>query len=136
VENYRATAEWGARFIAGLRARGLLLQHKFAVSINYPDISAGIPAKKAVWARVGTGVVALHSYVPQADGSYQISLGRCRGLPECEETRRDADAPAVLERNHIAVTPITWDRTYGTRIDGRRELAKVRAYVERHAPLP
>jgi 5'-nucleotidase len=136
VGNYRATAQWGAKFLVGLRSEGLLRQHKFALNVNYPNISEGTPARRAVWASVGAETFAYHSYVRQADGSYRIALVACSGLPDCVETRKDADVPAVMQRHHITVVPINWDRTYGYPIEGKRELAKVKAYVERRAPRP
>lgn len=135
VENYRATAEWGARFVAGLRSNRLLDQHDFALNVNYPNISAGASAKRAVWASVSDGTFAYHSYAKQPDGSYKIGLAACSGLPTCTVTRKDADKTWVLDRGHITVVPINWDRTYGYPTD-KRELAKVKAYVERHAPRP
>jgi len=35
----------------------------------------------------------------------------------------------LIQRGHITVVPITWDRTYGERTDSR-VLAKVRSFVE------
>lgn len=118
-----------------MRSARLLSQHDFALNVNYPNIAEGAKATKAVWASVGTGTVAYHGYLRQADGSYWINLALCSGLPDCVETRRDADVPAVMQRSHITVAPITWDRTYGSKIDGRT-LAKVRSFVEHKAPRP
>ena len=132
--NYRATAEWGARFIAGLRSANLLSQHKFALNVNYPNIAEGATAKKAVWASVGDETYAYHGYVQQANGSYQIALAACSGLPDCTETKRDADV-TWIQRSHITVVPINWDRTYAEQTDGRT-LAKVRSFVENKAPRP
>ncbi len=132
--NYRATAEWGARFLAGLRTARLLDQHDFALNVNYPNVAEGASAKKAVWASVGDQTYAYHGYVAQPDGSYKIALAACSGLPDCTETKRDADV-TWIQRGHITVVPITWDRTYGERTDSRR-LAKVRSFVEHKAPRP
>jgi 5'-nucleotidase len=136
IENYRATAEWGVRFVAGLRAEGLLPQHHFAVSVNYPNIKENGPAKPAVYASVGEGQVARHTYVKQADGSYKIVLVGCQGLPDCVETRKDADAPYVFKDNRITVTPINADRTYGQHIDGAQDLAKLKHFIKHDAPQP
>jgi 5'-nucleotidase len=136
LENYRATAEWGAEFLSALHAKGLLLQHKFAVNVNYPNIADGDPARRARWTSVGTQTYAYHSYIPEADGSFTISLGQCSGVPACEEDRDDSDVEAVIGKNHIAITPLTWDRTYGIKIDGHKELAKLRHFVNHHAPRP
>ncbi|KAA9393632.1 hypothetical protein FCK90_10590 [Kocuria coralli] len=43
-ENYAATSQWAVEFIEGLGSEGLLDQHEFAVSVNYPNISEGTPA--------------------------------------------------------------------------------------------
>ena len=134
LANYRATAEWGAKFIAGLRSARLLSQHDFALNVNYPNVAEGATAKKAVWASVGDQTYAYHGYVPQADGSYKIALSACSGLPDCTETKRDADV-TLLMKGHITVVPINWDRTYGERTDSR-SLAKVRSFVEHKAPRP
>ncbi len=134
LANYRATAEWGARFLAGLRSARLLSQHDFALNVNYPNVAEGAKAKKAVWASVGDQTYAYHGYVPQPDGSYKIALAACSGLPDCTETKRDADV-TLIQRGHITVVPINWDRTYGERTDSRT-LAKVRSFVEHKAPRP
>lgn len=134
VANYRATAEWGTRLIAGLRSARLLDQHEFALNVNYPNVAEGASAKKAVWASVGDETYAYHGYVAQPDGSYKIALSVCSGLPDCRETKKDADV-TLLQRGHITVVPIGWDRTYGEQTDGRT-LAKVRAYVQHKAPRP
>ncbi len=140
VENYRATAEWGARFVAGLRVKGLLLQHKFSVNVNYPNVFDNGRAKPAVMASVGEGQGARHTYTKQPDGSYTIGLVLCEtvvpALPDCVETRRDADLPLVMKQNRITVTAINADRTYGYPVDGKRELAKLKHFVKHHAPRP
>ena len=134
--NYRATAEWGARFLAGLRSEGLLGQSKFALNVNYPNIADGATAKRAVWASISDGTYAFHYYTKQPDGSYTIGLKVCDGIPACEITRKDADKTWAVDRSHITVVPINWDRTYDYPVDGLRELAKVKKYVERNAPRP
>jgi 5'-nucleotidase len=134
LANYRATAEWGTKLIAGLRSARLLDQHDFALNVNYPNVAEGGTAKKAVWASIGDETYAYHGYVAQSDGSYKIALSACSGLPDCTETKRDADVTWLL-KGHITVVPINWDRTYGERTDSRT-LAKVRSYVEHKAPRP
>lgn len=136
VQNYRATAEWGTKLMVGLRKEGLLRQHKFSLNVNYPNITDGTPARRAKWASISDGTFAYHSYVRQADGSYQISLAPCTGLAACIPTRPDADKTLVMDRNHITVTPINWDRTYGHAINGKRELTKVKSYIQHSAPRP
>ncbi len=136
VKNYRATADWTAAFIMGLRGENLLNQHEFALNISYPNIAEGAKAEKAVWASVGAGMTAHHGYARQPDGGYKIELSACKDLPECEETRADADAPAVQKDRRIAVVPIDWDRTYGHPVDDRTTLDKVKAYVDDRAPAP
>ncbi len=139
VENYRATAEWGARFVAGLRAEGLLRQPKFAINVNYPNVFDNGRAKRAVMASIGEGQVARHTYTKQPDGSYRVGLVRCDtvvpALPDCIEPRRDADAPFTVQ-NRITMTAINADRTYGYPVDGRRELARLKHFVKHHAPRP
>ena len=136
VTNYRATAEWGARFLIGLRSQGLLTQSKFALNVNYPNIADGKKAKKAVWASISDGAHAYHYYTRQSDGSYTVGLKACTGLALCEVTRKDADKVWVIDKNHITVVPINWDRTYNHPVDGKRELAKVKRFVETKAPRP
>ena len=136
VKNYRATAEWGARFLIGLRSEGLLKQNEFALNVNYPNIADGKAAKKAVWASISDGMYAYHYYTKQPDGSYAIAIKECSGLPSCQVSRKDADKTWVRDRNHITVVPINWDRTYGHPVDGKRELAKVKRFVEKKAPRP
>ncbi|MET8504444.1 5'/3'-nucleotidase SurE [Streptomyces sp. NPDC004787] len=138
--NYRAHAEFGARFVAGLRARGLLTR-AFALKVDYPDVSAGRPALAPVWTRVGDGAVVYHAFERRGDGhSYDIALGLCpfdgSGEGECAEGRADADSTWLLDRGHVTVAPITWDRTYGTPVDARRALARVEHYVTHEAPRP
>ncbi|MFI8102054.1 5'/3'-nucleotidase SurE [Streptomyces sp. NPDC086023] len=131
--NYRAHAEFGARFVAGLKEEGLLTD-EFAVKVDYPDVSEGQRARPPVWTRVGDGAVAFHAYEQQGAGdAFRIVLGLCDGTGECAETRRDADSTWV-QRGHITVAPLTWDRTYGTSVEGRRELKRLERYVEGGAP--
>ncbi|MFF9148219.1 5'/3'-nucleotidase SurE [Streptomyces sp. NPDC014861] len=139
-ENYRAHAEFGARLVAGLAERGLLTS-AFALKVDYPDVSAGRRAKAPVWTRVGAGAVAHHAYERRGTGdTFDIALGLCpvdgSGAGECAEPRGDADSVWLLHRGHVTVAPITWDRTYGTPVDARRELRAVQRYVEREAPRP
>ncbi|MFB9478415.1 5'/3'-nucleotidase SurE [Streptomyces filamentosus] len=138
-ENYRAHAEFGARFVAGLKERGLLTP-AFALKVDYPDVSAGRKAGAPVWTRVGDGAVAYHAYERRGTGdTFDIALGLCEGGGsggECAESRADADSTWLLGEGHVTVAPITWDRTYGTPVDARRELTAVRRYVEREAPRP
>lgn len=136
VTNYRATAEWGARFLIGLRSEGLLTQSKFSLNVNYPNIADGKEVKKAVWASISDGTHAYHYYTRQPDGSYTVGLKACSGLALCEVTRPDADKVWVIDKNHITVVPINWDRTYAHPVDGKRELAKVKNFVEKKAPRP
>ncbi|MFD4376360.1 5'/3'-nucleotidase SurE [Streptomyces sp. NPDC058486] len=141
-ENYRAHAEFGARLVAGLTARGLLTS-AFALKVDYPDVSAGQKAKAPVWTRVGDGAVAFHAYEQRGSGdTFDIALGLCTGdasadgksTGECVENRRDADSTWLLTKGHVTIAPITWDRTYGSPVDARRELKAVQRYVEREAP--
>ncbi|MFL9677749.1 MULTISPECIES: 5'/3'-nucleotidase SurE [Streptomyces] len=138
-ENYRAHAEFGARFVAGLNERGLLTS-AFALKVDYPDVSAGQRAGAPVWTRVGDGAVVYHAYEQRGSGdTFDITLGLCEGDEsegECVENRADADSTWLLGEGHVTVAPITWDRTYGTPVDARRELKAVQRYVEREAPRP
>lgn len=131
VVNYRATAKWGADFLTNLNKSGLLLQSRFALNINYPDVSAGAKAKPAKWTKVGDSTVALHNYAAQADGSFTINLDLCSGLKICTETRKDADW-TLLEKGYITVTPVGWDRTYGVD-EGGKTYKKVKAFVQKYA---
>ncbi|MFD0369063.1 5'/3'-nucleotidase SurE [Streptomyces sp. NPDC127114] len=143
--NYRAHAEFGARFVAGLRGRGLLTS-AFALKVDYPDVSAGQRAKAPVWTRVGDGAVVYHAFEQRgADGSgdstsFDIALGLCpldgSGAGECAEGREDADSTWLLDRGHVTVAPVTWDRTYGTPVDARRTLNRIEHYVTHEAPRP
>ncbi|MFE5797737.1 5'/3'-nucleotidase SurE [Streptomyces sp. NPDC056503] len=142
-ENYRAHAEFGARLVAGLKDRGLLTS-AFALKVDYPDVSAGQRAKAPVWTRVGDGAVVYHAYEQRGSGdTFDIALGLCEGEGEgeesegeCVEHREDADSRWLLGEGHVTIAPITWDRTYGTPVEARRELKAVRRYVEREAPRP
>ena len=51
-----------------------------------------------------------------------------------KETKRDADV-TWIQRGHITVVPINWDRTYGKRTDSRTQ-ALVRSFVEHKGPRP
>ncbi|MBC9711008.1 5'/3'-nucleotidase SurE [Streptomyces sp. TRM66268-LWL] len=138
VANYRAHARFAAGFVAGLRARDLFTD-RFALKVDYPDVSAGQRAKAPTWTKVGHGQVVWHAYEAKSGGdqdSYDIAMGLCPGRPgdPCTETVPDADSTALLERGHITVAPITADRTYGVRTDGGRELRRIEQYVTRYAP--
>lgn len=142
-ENYRAHAEFGARFVAGLKERSLLTRH-FALKVDYPDVSAGRPAKTPVWTRVGDGAVVYHAFEQRGTGdSFDIALGLCpedgSGEGECAEGREDADSTWLLSKGHVTVAPITWDRTYGgspVDADARRTLNRIERYVRHDAPRP
>ncbi|TDO51737.1 hypothetical protein EV643_103476 [Kribbella sp. VKM Ac-2527] len=43
---------------------------------------------------------------------------------------------AVVGEDHISITPLTWDRTYGIQVDGQKELAQLKKVVEHDAPQP
>ncbi|MFF0743899.1 5'/3'-nucleotidase SurE [Streptomyces sp. NPDC004111] len=138
VSTYRRTAKFGARFLAGMR-RQALLTGKFAVKIDYPDTTNGERTMPPVWTRVGDGAAVYHSYARKNGGdSFDITPGICAGGPrtggECDESRGDADQTWLLAKNHITVAPITWDRTYGTPVDGRPELRRLERYVRHGAP--
>lgn len=135
LADYRATADFGARLIAGLRARGLL-GTEFALKIDYPDVTAAGPAKAARWTRVGHGREVWHAYEPAGTDSFAITLGECEHRPgdACTETVPDADATALLRDGHVSVTPVTADRTYGVRTADPQELNRLRHYIEHDAP--
>ncbi|MFE5297340.1 5'/3'-nucleotidase SurE [Streptomyces sp. NPDC056632] len=139
-ENYRANAAFGARLVADLRQRGLLTP-AFALKVDYPDVSAGQRAKAPVWTRVGDGAVAYHAFAQRGTSdSFDITLGLCpfdgSGEGECAEGRADADSTWLLDKGHVTIAPITWDRTYGTPVDARRALHRVERYVRNDAPRP
>ncbi|MFE7525902.1 hypothetical protein ACFU7Y_09265 [Kitasatospora sp. NPDC057542] len=127
----------GARLIAGLRARGLLTA-RFALKVDYPDVTAGSPAKAARWTSVGHGREVWHAYQPVGADSSAIVLGVCehRSGDACTETVPDADATALLRDGHISVTPVTADRTYGVRTVDPQEFNRLRHYIEHDAPRP
>ncbi|SEB73359.1 5'/3'-nucleotidase SurE [Streptomyces sp. TLI_105] len=133
--NYRANAEFGARFVAGLRQRGLLTAD-FALKVDYPDVSTGTPAGPPRWTRVGHGQAVWHAYEQTGGNSFRIGLGLCGEAPgdPCTETVKDADSTALLRDGRIAVAPVTADRTYGVREPHPETLRKIRRYVEHDAP--
>ncbi|MFE2283810.1 5'/3'-nucleotidase SurE [Streptomyces sp. NPDC059443] len=107
-----------------------------AIDIGVPAVafSAAAKAGPPVWTRVGAGAYAYHGYVPSGNGNgFTIALGDCEsaspGSAECVEGRPDADSTAALG-GAISVTPVTSDRTYGTPIDGKKELRQTEQYVE------
>lgn len=138
VANYRAHARFAADFLAGMRNRGLFAD-RFAVKVDYPDVSSGQRVKAPVFTGIGHGQVVWHAYQPKSRSgadSYDITLGMCADRPgdRCTETVRNADSTALLKRGHIAVAPVTADRTYGVRTDGARELNRLKHYVSHNAP--
>ncbi|AUY52985.1 5'/3'-nucleotidase SurE [Streptomyces sp. CB01881] len=139
LADYRATAEFGARLLAGMRTRGLLTQ-RFALKVDYPDVTAGRPAGAPRWTAVGRGRVVWHAYQPRtgAADSFDIALGVCADRPgdACTETLPDADSTALLRDGRISVTPVTADRTYGVRGGGGKELKRLQYFVEHEAPRP
>ncbi|MDD9376302.1 5'/3'-nucleotidase SurE [Streptomyces sp. ZAF1911] len=134
-ENYRAHAAFGARFVAGLRERGLLTP-EFALKVDYPDISTGTPAGPPRWTSVGHGKVVWHAYEQVGADSFAIGLGFCGDRPgdPCSETVADADSAALFRDGRISVTPLTSDRTYGAKTPDPRTLRKIHRYVENDAP--
>ncbi|MFD4657099.1 5'/3'-nucleotidase SurE [Kitasatospora sp. NPDC058444] len=137
LADYRAAADFGARLIAGLRARGLP-GTEFALKVDYPDVTTAGPAKAARWTRVGHGREVWHAYRPTGADGFAITLGACEHRPgdSCTETVANADATALLRDGHISVTPVTPDRTYGVRTADAQELNRLRHYIEHDAPRP
>ncbi|MFF8608484.1 5'/3'-nucleotidase SurE [Streptomyces sp. NPDC015346] len=142
LANYRVHADFGARLVAGLVERDLL-NPAFALKVDYPDVSAGQRAKAPVWTRVGDGAVVFHDFRQRGGAggdTFDIALGLCpldgSGAGECAEGRADADSTWLLDKGHVTIAPITWDRTYGTPVDARRELNRVERYVRHDAPRP
>lgn len=135
--DYRATAGYAARLVAGLRAHDLLTS-RFALKVDYPDVSAGQSAKAARWTGVGHGQEVWHTYEPSGSDTFDIGYGFCEHRPgdACTETVPDADATALLRDGHISVAPVTTDRTYGVRSTDRHRLNQVRTYVEHDGPRP
>ncbi|WP_418960369.1 5'/3'-nucleotidase SurE [Streptomyces tritici] len=142
VANYRAHARFAAGFLAGLRERGLFTD-RFALKVDYPDVSAGQKAGPPVWTSIGHGKFVWHAYEARTPGEsggdlFDIVLGVCDHKPAsaCTETVEDADSTALLDKGHITVAPVTADRTYGVRTSGagQRDLARLERYVEHHAP--
>ncbi|MEU6847357.1 5'/3'-nucleotidase SurE [Streptomyces sp. NPDC046716] len=139
VANYRAHARFAAGFIAGLRERDLFTD-RFALKVDYPDVSAGQKAKPPVWTSIGHGKKVWHAYEARTPGGdlFDIVPGVCDDEPtsDCTETVKNADSTALLDRGHISVAPVTADRTYGVRTSsaGQLELARLERYVEREAP--
>ncbi|MFF1396294.1 5'/3'-nucleotidase SurE [Streptomyces sp. NPDC058287] len=138
VANYRANAEFGARLLAGMRERALLTG-EFAVKVDYPDVSKGRRAKAPRWTGIGHGKVVWHDYAAHrgSGDTFDIVPGVCADRPgdACTETVRRADSTALLS-GHVAVAPVTADRTYGATIDGGKNLRRLKHYVEQDAPRP
>ncbi|MFE0801627.1 5'/3'-nucleotidase SurE [Streptomyces sp. NPDC058812] len=138
VANYRAHARFAAAFLAGMRSRDLFTD-RFAVKVDYPDVSTGRQAKRPKWTDIGHGQVVWHAYQLQphtGNDSYDITFGVCENRPgdRCTETVGNADSTALLKKGHITVAPVTADRTYGVRTESRRELNRLRHYVTHNAP--
>ncbi|MGW0902865.1 5'/3'-nucleotidase SurE [Streptomyces sp. NPDC002853] len=136
--NYRAHARFAARFLAGMRSKNLFTD-RFAVKVDYPDVSAGQRPEPPKWTSIGHGQVVWHAYkAKQRTGadSYGIAMGVCRNGADdpCTETVKDADSTALLEEGHITVAPVTADRTYGVTVGGRKKLAELKHYVTHDAP--
>ncbi|MGW3074759.1 5'/3'-nucleotidase SurE [Kitasatospora sp. NPDC001132] len=137
LADYRATADFAARLLAGLRTRGLFSTH-FALKVDYPDVTGGRPAGPARWTTVGHGREIWQAYEPAGADSFAITLGLCEHGPgdACTETVPDADALALLRDGRISVTPVTPDRTYGVRTADPQELNRLRHYIDHEAPRP
>ncbi|MEV7405601.1 5'/3'-nucleotidase SurE [Streptomyces sp. NPDC091267] len=138
LANYRAHARFAAALLAGMRGRDLFTD-RFAVKVDYPDVSAGRRAKAPAWTSIGHGQVVWHAYRPRAQAgtdSYDITFGVCGNHPgdRCTETRRNADSTGLLQQGHITVSPVTADRTYGVGTGDTRELNRLKHYVTHDAP--
>ena len=135
-ENYEATAQWAAQFLKDLSSRGMLDQHDYAVSVNYPNISEGKPAGPAEFVEVGTSTFAFHTYTEEDQGSYDVSIKVCEDSDLCDEAKEQADWKRVYEENHIGVSAIAPDRTYGAEVKGTESLDELKSYVADEAPEP
>ncbi|MFB8037274.1 5'/3'-nucleotidase SurE [Streptomyces sp. NPDC056004] len=139
VANYRAHARFAAGLIGGLRERDLLTD-RFALKVDYPDVSAGQKAKPPVWTSIGHGKIVWHAYEARTPGGdlFDIVPGVCDNEPasDCTETVGNADSTALLGQGRIAIAPVTADRAYGVRTSGagQRDLARLKWYVEHEAP--
>jgi 5'-nucleotidase len=117
---YRHTAEFGAEFIAGLRARDLLTV-EYVVNVNYPHHARDQRPRGMAWTSVGTQKVLRMRYTAQGD-TFTVGGELCTpGTPDCRvETKRRPDF-ALLRQGHITVTPISPDRTHTGRETQRLE---------------
>ncbi|MEV7237016.1 hypothetical protein AB0N06_24555 [Streptomyces sp. NPDC051020] len=117
-----------------------LFTDRFAVQVDYPDITAGRPAKAARLTCVGHGRAVRHEYEARAGGgdSFDITLGFCEENPgdDRTETVPDVDSTALLRDGHISVTPVTADRTFGAQTGIGKELNRLRHFAEHEAPRP
>ncbi|MCP3754731.1 5'/3'-nucleotidase SurE [Streptomyces sp. TBY4] len=95
VENYRATAAFGAKFPAGLKQHRLLTA-TFALKVDYPDISAGAQAQPPVWTR------SARARTPTT-ATYRAAAGTASRSPSATASRR---SPAVRNAGKTARTPI------------------------------
>ncbi|MFJ8659580.1 5'/3'-nucleotidase SurE [Streptomyces sp. NPDC093795] len=111
---YRKTAEYGAEFIAGLRARDLFTT-EYVVNVNYPHHAEGQRPRGTAWTSVGTQKLVKLRYTAQGD-TFAVGGELCApDAPDCRpETKRHPDF-ALLQRGYVTVTPISPDRTH----DGR-----------------
>ncbi|MER6501304.1 5'/3'-nucleotidase SurE [Streptomyces sp. NPDC001455] len=134
-ENYRASAEFAARFVAGLRERSLFTS-EFVLKVDHPDVSAGRPAGAPRWTSVGHGKVVWHTYEKSGENSFDIGFGVCEERPgdPCAETSENTDAEALYGEHRVSVAPVTADRTYGVKTPRPVTLRKIRHYVEHEAP--
>lgn len=134
-ENYRATAGFATRFVAGLEERSLLTSD-FVLKVDHPDVSAGHPAGAPRWTSIGHGKVVRHTYEQTGESSFGIGLGFCKERPAdpCTETVRNADAEALYGEHRIFVAPVTADRTWGEKPPNPGISRKTRHYVEHEAP--
>ncbi len=100
-------------------------------------LPAAVSSKPPKWTRVGDATLGYHAYDNMGD-QFEVKLGACEqlvpGNAECVEGRRDADSTAAFFNSTISITPVTWDRSYGTAIDGEKEMKDIQKYVAEHAP--
>ncbi|MEU3895064.1 5'/3'-nucleotidase SurE [Streptomyces sp. NPDC045251] len=117
---YRATADFGAKFVGDLRERGLFTT-EFVVNVNYPHHGRGQRPRGTEWTSVGTRKLVEFRYSARGD-TFTIGGALCGpDEPKCRpETERRADF-TLLQRGHVTVTPVGLDRTYTGRETRRLE---------------
>ncbi len=112
TETYAAAADVVVRLLASPRV-WQFVQDMALVNVNQPDVVPGSGPSPVRWTKVSRVASGWVTYVPAADGTYQLSY---TAVP-APAFEADSDAKALLD-GYVSVSAVAVDRGYTGRLRG------------------